>query len=86
MNTRRESAAAPGPQILGSSGGKPGFLISLLLGLVCAAAGLWLAGHHPLAPWGAPLLFAASAVIFGAWPAVWPTVLPMLLPVIGLAP
>ena len=86
MNTRSESAAAPGARILGSSGGRPGFLISLLLGLVCAAAGLWLAGHHPLAPWGAPLLFAASAVIFGAWPAVWPTVLPMLLPVIGLAP
>ena len=63
-----------------------GPLLCGALALLCCAGGLALAHQHPLAPWGAPLLFVASVMAFGAWPSAWPLVLPALLPIIGLAP
>ena len=57
-----------------------------LLGLVSGLIGLFVALHHPLAPW-----LAAAAVVLGAVmvfirPKVWPVTLPALLPIIAFAP
>ena len=65
---------------------RAGALLESIVAVVCGGAGLWLAHHHPLAPWEAPLLFGFAAAAFYRWPAAWPTVLPALLPIIGLAP
>lgn len=63
-----------------------GELAALLVGGLCAAAGLWLAQQYPLAPpWALPVFVAASA-LFGLLPGLWLVLVPALLPLIGLAP
>ena len=59
---------------------------ALLLGLLSAGLGGFLALHHPLAgAWGL-LLFAGTAVGAARWPLPSLALVPVLLPVIGLMP
>ena len=51
-----------------------------------AAAGLWMAAHHPLSAPVACVLFAMWAAMAARWPRAWQFALPALLPVLGLAP
>ena len=58
----------------------------LFLASASLAIGLWLAAHHPLAPWTVSALLLASALIAGMRPIVCLFALPALLPVLGMAP
>ncbi len=54
--------------------------------VVCAALGLFLAGHYPVAPWAVGLVFVACCMVFFIWPDSWLVAVPLLLPLIGFAP
>ena len=54
--------------------------------LACAAAGAWLAAHHPLSAPLAVGLFGLTALAIGRWPLAWPVLLPALMPWLALAP
>lgn len=57
-----------------------------IIALICAAAGLALAMHYPVAPWLALLAFVAASLAFFRWPDSWLFVVPALLPIVGFAP
>jgi hypothetical protein len=56
------------------------------IALACAAAGLFLALHHPLSGAAAAGLWLVAALLAARWPDAWLTALPALLPAIGFAP
>ena len=57
-----------------------------LVGLVSGLIGLFLALHHPLAPWLAAALVAFSALMIFIRPNAWLATLPALLPIVAFAP
>ena len=86
MTPRGDVAEGAPPLGTRSPHGEGVRILAHSLGLLCGTAGLWLAYQHPIAPWGAVLIFAAMAAIFGHWPRAWLVVLPALLPVVDVAP
>ena len=59
---------------------------SALLASLAGAAALWIAGHHPVAPWAASVALLAWFAVAWRWPTCWLFVLPALLPVANFAP
>ena len=57
-----------------------------LLGLVSGLIGVFLALHHPLAPWLAAALVVCSALMIFIRPNAWLITLPALLPIVAFAP
>jgi hypothetical protein len=56
------------------------------LAALAAAAGCWIAAHHPLSPPLALAAFGVATALAVRWPALWLVALPVLLPLVGLAP
>ena len=75
------------PERPSAKAGAPAFRPGLLLvALVCATLGLWLAAHHPLSAPAAVIGFVLACAALTRWPLVWPSLLPALLPWMALAP
>ncbi len=65
---------------------RPAALAALAVGLACAAIGLWLMRHYPVATAASTALWVAiAAASFFGW-RVLPLLVPALVPVIGFAP
>ncbi len=60
--------------------------LASIVALACAAAGLWLAAHHPLSSSAAMALFGLVAAAVAAWPSLWLLALPAAAMTVGLAP
>ena len=56
------------------------------LGLISGLIGLFVALHHPLAPWLAAALVAVNALLIFIKPNAWLITLPALLPIVAFAP
>ena len=63
-----------------------GRAVAGMTALLCGAAAVWLAAHHPLSAPIAVALTAVAALAVARWPWVWPVMLPALLPWLALAP
>ena len=60
--------------------------LAALVAFGCAAVGITLGFHYPVAqPW-MPVLFACFVAIFYIWPYSWLAVVPAILPIVGFAP
>jgi energy-coupling factor transporter transmembrane protein EcfT len=60
--------------------------LSIAAGLTALGVGFFLAGHHPLWPMAASVLFALWTVVAARWRGLWLLVLPATLPVSSLSP
>lgn len=61
-------------------------IASTLIALAALATGLFIASHHPLAPWAAMAACLATFLICLRFDHAWLLLLPALLPIVDLAP
>ena len=60
-------------------------VVAFAVACASAAAGGFIASHHPLFPVGASMLFAGWIVVVAWWPRSWLFAVPALLPALGFA-